>query len=225
MGVVIPHAQVQIIPAPDAAPKTETDARGELALDFKVGTSAIFVRRSGFKEFSTPLQIVAKSTTQVIPVVMQPARITPPQISQSPDSLLLSAGKYHDPISLTLADFKAKPHVNITIHNPHSNAEESYSGVPLDKLFGDLGAPLGKDLHGAALSTYLIAAGSDGYRAVFALAEVDPDFHPGDVIVADVMNGKPLDAETGPFRLVTTEDKRPARCVRNLVSIELKSAE
>ena len=46
----------------------------------------------------------------------------------------------------------------------------------------------------------------------------------GEVIVADTMNGQPLDAKSGPFKLVVTEDKRPARWVRNLVSIELKSA-
>ena len=33
-----------------------------------------------------------------------------------------------------------------------------------------------------------------------------------------------LDAKSGAFKLVVTEDKRPARWVRNLVSIELKSA-
>jgi hypothetical protein len=59
---------------------------------------------------------------------------------------------------------------------------------------------------------------------VIALAEVDPSFHSGEVIVADTMNGQPLDAKSGPFKMVVTEDKRPARWVRNLVSIELKSA-
>jgi len=90
MGSVISRAQVQIIPAPDPAPKMETDAKGELALDFKLGTSAIFVRRSGFKEFSTPVEVIAKKTAQVIPVVLQPARVTPPQTSTS-NSLTLSA--------------------------------------------------------------------------------------------------------------------------------------
>jgi hypothetical protein len=39
------------------------------------------------------------------------------------------------------------------------------------------------------------------------------------------MNGKPLDSKVGPLRLVVTDDKRPARSVRNLVSVELKAAE
>jgi hypothetical protein len=70
----------------------------------------------------------------------------------------------------------------------------------------------------------VVATGSDGYRSVVALAEIDPEFHPGLVLVADAMDGKPLGA-AGPFRLVVTEDKRPARSVRNLISIEVKTAE
>lgn len=32
------------------------------------------------------------------------------------------------------------------------------------------------------------------------------------------------DANSGPFKLIVTEDKRPARSVRNLVSLVLRSA-
>jgi hypothetical protein len=60
---------------------------------------------------------------------------------------------------------------------------------------------------------------------VLALGEIDPSFHPGEIIVADAMDRKPLDAHSGPFKLVVTEDKRPARSVRNLVSVELKPAQ
>jgi DMSO/TMAO reductase YedYZ molybdopterin-dependent catalytic subunit len=84
---------------------------------------------------------------------------------------------------------------------------------------------LGSDLRGKALANYIVATGSDGYRSVLALGEVDPSFHPGEVIVADSMNGKPLDAHSGPFKLVVTEDKHPARSVRDLITIELKSAQ
>jgi len=117
------------------------------------------------------------------------------------------------------------PHIPVTIHNPHTDADETYSGVRLSDLLAKIGAPLGSELHGKALADYVVATGSDGYKAVLALAEVEPTFHPGEVIVADAMDGKPLDAHSGPFKLVVTEDKRPARSVRNLVSIELKSAQ
>jgi hypothetical protein len=120
---------------------------------------------------------------------------------------------------------KALPHKTVTVHSPHENADETYAGVPLIELLKQVGAPTGKDVRGKALAEYVVATGSDGYKAVLALAEIEPDFHPGDVLVADAMNGKPLDAKAGPFRLVVTDDKRPARSVRNLVSVELKAAE
>ena len=127
--------------------------------------------------------------------------------------------------SVSLDALKPLPHKTVTVHNPHENTDETYSGVLLIELLKQVGAPVGKDVHGKALSEYVVATGSDGYKAVLALAEVEPDFHLGDVLVADALDGKPLDPKIGPFRLVVTADKRPARWVRNLVSVELKSAE
>jgi hypothetical protein len=128
----------------------------------------------------------------------------------------------HKPVVLSAAEVKAAPHISVTIHSSHTNADETYSGVRLSDLLARVGAPLGSELRGKALANYIVAAGSDGYKAVLALGEVDPSFHPGEVLVADTMDGKPLDAHSGPFKLVVTEDKRPARSVRNLVSIEWK---
>lgn len=122
-------------------------------------------------------------------------------------------------------DFGKLPHKTVTFHNIHTKADETYSGVPLTDLLAKYGAPTGDKLRGKGLSEYIVATGADGYKAVLALAETDPAFHPGDVIVADSMNGQPLDAQNGRFKLVVTEDKRPARSVHNLVSIELRTAE
>lgn len=82
---------------------------------------------------------------------------------------------------------------------------------------------MGDKLRGKALAQYIVASGTDGYQTVLALGEVDPSFHPGEVVVADTMDGQPLDAHSGPLKLVVTEDKHPARSVRNLVEIELKT--
>jgi len=127
--------------------------------------------------------------------------------------------------AITSKDFAALPHKTVTTHNGHTNTDETYSGVPLTDLLAKYGAPTGMQLHGKPLSDYLVATGSDGYKAVLSLAETDPSFHTGDGIIADSMAGKPLDAANGPFKLVVTEDKRPARCVHNLVSIELRTAD
>jgi hypothetical protein len=156
-----------------------------------------------------------------------PATQTPtanPQVP-GPDTVWLSVLPNQQKVVLTATDLKQLPRKAVVAHNPHSNTDEKYEGVLLADLLTKYGAPLGKDLRGPALANYVVATGADGYKVVYSLAELDPTFHPGDVIIADTMDGKPLDAHTGPFRLVSTEDKRPARGVRNLVSIELKAAQ
>jgi hypothetical protein len=44
------------------------------------------------------------------------------------------------------------------------------------------------------------------------------------VIVATSMDGKPLGAD-GALKLISTEDKKPQRWVRNLTAITMKSPE
>lgn len=146
-------------------------------------------------------------------------------VSAQQSAPLLQISTPHGSTKLSANDLLGMPHISVTVHNPHANADETYSGVRLADLLAKQGAPLGSDLHGKALAYYIVATGSDGYDAVLALAEADPSFHPGEVLVADQMNGKPLDSHSGPFKFVVTEDKRPARSVRNLVAIELKSAQ
>ena len=122
----------------------------------------------------------------------------------------------------TPATLATLPHVTVSVHNEHTNAEETYSGVPLIALLTPLGVtdkPHGKDLR-----LYLVAAGSDGYEAVYSIGEVTPDVHDATVIVADTKNGKPLTGD-GPLKLISTGEKRPARWVRNLVAIKVQAAE
>jgi hypothetical protein len=231
-GAGVPHVPVRVIPAPDAATKMETDAKGQLALDLKPGGYAVFARAAGFKPGVAHIDVAppdahAATAAQTFTIALPLGATFSPQVSpaSSKDDLVISAFPYHEPQAFSPADLKTMPHITVTIHNSHTNADETYSGVRLADLLGKVGAPLGKELHGEALGNYVVARGSDGYEAVFALAEIDPSFHPGEILVADTMDGKPLDAHSGPLKLVVTEDKRPARSVRNLTTIELKSAQ
>ena len=135
--------------------------------------------------------------------------------------LTLTADPYHAPLVLSPADFRGLPHITITVHNGHTNAAETYSGVALATLLAKVNAPLGKELHGEAMTSYVVGSGSDGYSVVLSLAEVDPSFHEGQVIVADTRDGQPL-GKSGPFQLIVSDDKRPARWVHNLETITLK---
>ena len=122
----------------------------------------------------------------------------------------------------TVEALAALPHKTITLYNVHAKANQSYSGVSLFDLLSKLGAPTTP--HGKELRLYLVAEGTDGYEAVYSLAEINPDLRDATVLIADAMDGKPL-AGNGPFQLVANGEKRPARWVRNLKSVRVLMAE
>jgi hypothetical protein len=122
----------------------------------------------------------------------------------------------------TVATLAALPHVTVTVHNEHTKADETYSGVPLIALLTPLGVsdkPRGKDLR-----LYVVAEGSDLYEVVYSIGEITPDVSSSTVIVADTENGHPI-ASDGPMKLVATGEKRPARWVRNLIAIKVFAAD
>jgi hypothetical protein len=224
-GAVVPHAHVKFVPNPNPAPPSETDAKGQYSTSLTPGSYEIFVIVPGFRVGRQCVDVTAKGSQTA--VALYPGATGSPTVL-SLGSLVVSVdqpdGSVRVPNPLEARDVDALPHITITVHNGHTNADETYSGVPLATLLAKQGVPTGKDLRGKALANYIIATGADGYKAVLALAEVDPDFHPGQVIIADALNGKPLDKD-GPYKLIVTEDKHPARWVRNLISIEVKAAE
>ena len=121
-------------------------------------------------------------------------------------------------ISLTPDELAALPHKTISVFNSHTKANEKYSGVALVDLLAKVGAPQGENVKGKLFMTAVVAEGTDKYSVVYALAEVDPTIHTGDVIVADSVDGQKL-GNDGAFKLVSTEERRPARWVRNLADI------
>ena len=123
-------------------------------------------------------------------------------------------------ITLSPEDLAAMPHKSVSVFNTHTKANETYSGVPLADLLAKVGVPLGENVRGKLFLTGVIAEGTDHYSVLYTLAEVDPSIHTGDVIVADSQDGKKL-ADDGAFKLISTEEKRPARWVRNLASVTI----
>jgi hypothetical protein len=121
-------------------------------------------------------------------------------------------------ITLSPDEFAALPHKSITVFNAHSTADEKYSGVSLVDLLAKVTVPLGEKVRGKIFLTGVIAQGTDNYAVLYSLAEVDPSIHTGDVIVADSVDDHKLEKD-GAFKMVSTEEKRPARWVRNLASI------
>ena len=123
-------------------------------------------------------------------------------------------------LTLNADEFAKLPHKSVVVINGHSKASESYSGVLLSVLLARVDVPEGEQVKGGLFMTGVIAEGTDGYDVLYSLAEVDPALHTGDILVADAVDGKPLVGD-GAFKLVSTEDKRPARWVRNLSAISV----
>ena len=96
-----------------------------------------------------------------------------------------------------------------------------YKGVLLGEILQKAGATLGENLKGANLTKYVLAEASDGYKATFALTELDKAFTDRAIILTNTVDGKPLPATEGPFRIIVQDEKKPARCVRQLISLKV----
>ena len=97
-----------------------------------------------------------------------------------------------------------------------------YSGYDLRAVLEAVGYKPTESLRGAAMRRVLVAEGSDGYRVTFSLAELDPSIGNRKVLLVDVMDGKALPSDTGPWRLVVPADGRPTRWVRSLRTLAVR---
>lgn len=127
------------------------------------------------------------------------------------------------PVTLTAADIAAFPRqtVSLTIHGE----THAFSGPLLATVLERVDAPLGERLRGPALLDYVTVRAADGYGVVLSLAEVDTAISPTAVLLADKVDGAPIGAEDGPFRLVVEGDARPARSARQVTTIAVYTAD
>ena len=142
-----------------------------------------------------------------------------PLAAQQSTSSVAVTGAVTQSLSLSAADLAAMPRATATTNS--NGIETKYEGVWVSDVLKKAGAPLGGELRGAALSTYVIASATDGYQVVFSLGELDPDMTEGKFLLADKANGQALYGENGSFRLVIPNDKRGARSLRMLASLDV----
>jgi hypothetical protein len=94
-----------------------------------------------------------------------------------------------------------------------------YEGTDLRLVLQAAGATPTDSLRGALLKRTVTIEGADGYRAVFALSELDPTIGDKRVILTDSQDGAALPALDGPWQIVVPSDNRPARWVRQVIRI------
>lgn len=131
------------------------------------------------------------------------------------------SGAVSQPLALSLQDLAAMPRTKITAKEHDTIA--TYEGVALAEILQKAGAPLGKLLRGKALASYVLVTARDRYRVVFALPELDPDFTDTSqkIILADTADGKPLPEKQGPVRIVVPQEKKGARWIRMVETVEV----
>lgn len=120
---------------------------------------------------------------------------------------------------VTAAQLAKVPRVTVSVRDHDTPAQ--FEGVPLGALLSSVGIQMGDKMKGPRLTETLLVEANDGYKVVFALAELDPAFATREIILADSRNGKPLDAKEGPLRIVAPGDKRPARWIRQVITLRI----
>ncbi len=130
------------------------------------------------------------------------------------------SGELTNPLSLTETDLQKFPQTTV-IRKDKDGKDHIYTGVLLATILEKAGVTLGKDLKGKNLTKYILLSARDGYHVVFALAELEKDFTDRLIILANTVDGKPLTEADGPFRIIVQDEKKPARCIRQLTSIEV----
>jgi hypothetical protein len=123
-------------------------------------------------------------------------------------------------VTFSVADLGALPRTTV-IAMAHER-QATYEGVSIRELLSRVGVPSGEGLRGRELATAVLVTGADDYQVVFGIAEFDPGFTDRVAILADKRNGVALGGDEGPFQLVMSEEKRPARWVRQVVSIDVR---
>lgn len=124
--------------------------------------------------------------------------------------------------TISQAEFQRMPHQTLTVTNPHTKKQEKYEGVPLRALLDQVAVPAGEKLRASEMRDYIAISAKDGYEVVIALVEIDPMFQQNQILVADTLDGKPLDEKHGPLQLVVPEDQRRARWVRMVNKISMR---
>jgi len=98
-------------------------------------------------------------------------------------------------------------------------AERTYSGVALAEILKTIPVPAGDTLRGPEMDRVVVVKAADGYKVSFSLAELDASFRKQSLIMADQVDGKPLDEHEGKRMLVCADDLRHSRWIRQITEI------
>lgn len=142
--------------------------------------------------------------------------------AQQPATLSIT-GEVATPLLLNLNDLASFKQITQKVKD-RDGEEHEFKGVALIELLQKAGVTTGSKLRGENLAKYLLITAADGYEVLYALAEIDPEFTDQVIMLAVEKDGAPLKSGEGPFRIITPNDKKPARWIREVRTIEVTFA-
>ena len=145
-----------------------------------------------------------------------------PQVSAAPGTLGVS-GVGIVSHSFTEQDLGSLPRATVLV-TEQNGQQSTYEGVRVGDVLKSLGLEFGHALRGPRLADYLLIDAADGYRVVFALPELDPEFSDRVVLLADRCNGAPIPAKDGPLKIIVSDERRHARWVRSVTHLTVQTA-
>ena len=142
----------------------------------------------------------------------------------TPAGLLVSGANLAQPSRVSATQLARLPRLEV-VRADHDGKARTYSGVALYAVLTAAGADLSPaKLPGKGMAHYVQVGAADGYQAVFALAELSPDFAARTVLLADRCDGQPLPPAAGPYQVIVPEEKKMGRCVRQVQSLRIVEA-
>ncbi len=157
-----------------------------------------------------------------IRIPAQPASITLPT-----DGNLHVDGQVINPLTLSANDLKANytPHtMDVTYTSGTDKVSSTFTGALLWDVISGSQPNFNADIKNDKLSMYIVVTGSDGYQAVIAWGEIDPDFGNQPILVAYDEKGAPIADKQGGIRLIVPSDGHGGRYVSGVVDISLRDA-
>lgn len=144
-----------------------------------------------------------------------------------PSTQLSVTGAIDHPGSFHLADLAALPAQtqNVSFQSGSGSQTHIYTGTSMWGLLDAAGIQTNAAIKNDNLNRIVVATGTDGYRSVFSLGELNPNFgnRPDLVAYAETLNGssQPLGAD-GFARTTAPGDIKGGRYVSNLMNLDLQ---
>jgi hypothetical protein len=124
-----------------------------------------------------------------------------------------------DPQVISRGEIEALPRVEFD-GAFHDGRPARFAGALLRDVLARAAA-MPERMRSGDLTSYAVIEAADGYRALFALAELDPAFRDTPPLLAYSQDDAPIRERFGPLQVIVPGDQRQARWVRQVECVRI----